>query len=516
MGLFDRIKQAFRSDKKKRKDEAAVNDTDVQEDDQTSSEQEALASDETIHDTTKETTATEDTTDDIVQADDTSEDEQTEVTETATEAETTEDITVDTVQADIASEDVQTEVAEAETAEAITDDTVQADDTSDEAQTETVADEAEVEVTEEITDATAQADITSDEAQTEVAEAEVSEDKDDVAPQGTEDSETQASADEEDTSLLEEKNTHKYDKGLKKTRRTFGERLNALLANFRHVDEAFFEDLEETLITSDVGFNTAMRLSDELRQEVKLKNAKKPQDVQNLIIEKLVDIYDEEGQDEDTTLHLNDQGLSIILFVGVNGAGKTTTIGKMAHQFKSEGKKVVLAAADTFRAGAINQLVEWGERSDVDVIRGQEGGDPASVVFDAIKHAKAQQADILLVDTAGRLQNKVNLMKELEKIKRIIQREEPQAPQEVLLVVDATTGQNAMNQAKQFKETTDVTGLVLTKLDGTAKGGMVLAIRNELHLPVKYVGLGEKIDDLAVFDPTQFVYGLFKDLWQEN
>ncbi|PZM73104.1 signal recognition particle-docking protein FtsY, partial [Enterococcus faecium] len=287
----------------------------------------------------------------------------------------------------------------------------------------------------------------------------------------------------------------KYDKGLEKTRKTFGERMNELFANFRTVDEDFFEELEETLIGADVGFETAIRITEALRQEVKLRNAKKSAEVQNAIIEKLVDLYEAEGINEVNELNIQEDGLTVILFVGVNGVGKTTSIGKLAHQFKNEGKKVLMAAADTFRAGAIDQLVVWGERAGVEVVRGNAGGDPAAVVFDALERAKIEQADVLLVDTAGRLQNKVNLMNELEKIKRVIQRELPEAPQETLLVLDATTGQNAMVQAKQFKETTDVTGLVLTKLDGTAKGGIVLAIRNELHLPVKLVGLGEGIDD---------------------
>ncbi|MCH3678260.1 signal recognition particle-docking protein FtsY, partial [Enterococcus faecium] len=286
----------------------------------------------------------------------------------------------------------------------------------------------------------------------------------------------------------------KYDKGLEKTRKTFGERMNELFANFRTVDEDFFEELEETLIGADVGFETAIRITEALRQEVKLRNAKKSAEVQNAIIEKLVDLYEAEGINEVNELNIQEDGLTVILFVGVNGVGKTTSIGKLAHQFKNEGKKVLMAAADTFRAGAIDQLVVWGERAGVEVVRGNAGGDPAAVVFDALERAKTEQADVLLVDTAGRLQNKVNLMNELEKIKRVIQRELPEAPQETLLVLDATTGQNAMVQAKQFKETTDVTGLVLTKLDGTAKGGIVLAIRNELHLPVKLVGLGEGID----------------------
>lgn len=308
----------------------------------------------------------------------------------------------------------------------------------------------------------------------------------------------------------------KYDKGLEKTRKTFGERMNELFANFRTVDEDFFEELEETLIGADVGFETAIRITEALRQEVKLRNAKKSAEVQNAIIEKLVDLYEAEGINEVNELNIQEDGLTVILFVGVNGVGKTTSIGKLAHQFKNEGKKVLMAAADTFRAGAIDQLVVWGERAGVEVVRGNAGGDPAAVVFDALERAKTEQADVLLVDTAGRLQNKVNLMNELEKIKRVIQRELPEAPQETLLVLDATTGQNAMVQAKQFKETTDVTGLVLTKLDGTAKGGIILAIRNELHLPVKLVGLGEGIDDLEPFDPNDFVVGLFKGLLKEE
>ena len=308
----------------------------------------------------------------------------------------------------------------------------------------------------------------------------------------------------------------KYDKGLEKTRKTFGERMNELFANFRTVDEDFFEELEETLIGADVGFETAIRITEALRQEVKLRNAKKSAEVQNAIIEKLVDLYEAEGINEVNELNIQEDGLTVILFVGVNGVGKTTSIGKLAHQFKNEGKKVLMAAADTFRAGAIDQLVVWGERAGVEVVRGNAGGDPAAVVFDALERAKTEQADVLLVDTAGRLQNKVNLMNELEKIKRVIQRELPEAPQETLLVLDATTGQNAMVQAKQFKETTDVTGRVLTKLDGTAKGGIVLAIRNELHLPVKLVGLGEGIDDLEPFDPNDFVVGLFKGLLKEE
>ncbi|MDT2739051.1 signal recognition particle-docking protein FtsY [Enterococcus canintestini] len=317
---------------------------------------------------------------------------------------------------------------------------------------------------------------------------------------------------EQKVPIASENVQEKYDKGLKKSRKTFGQRLNELFANFRSVDEAFFEEVEETLIGADVGFEAAMKIADDLRQEVKLQNVKKPAEVQNVMIEKLVDLYDEAGSDEVNTLNIQPNGLTVMLFVGVNGVGKTTSIGKLAYEYKQAGKKVLLAAADTFRAGAIDQLVVWGQRAGVEVVRGNAGGDPAAVVYDAMEKAKAQNADILLVDTAGRLQNKVNLMNELEKIKRVIKREAPDAPHEVLLVLDATTGQNAMVQAKQFKETTDVTGLILTKLDGTAKGGIVLAIRNELHLPVKLVGLGEGIDDLEPFDPNEFIVGLFKGL----
>lgn len=327
---------------------------------------------------------------------------------------------------------------------------------------------------------------------------------------GDEEQEQQPSPEPEEYQKSE--TVKKYDRGLEKSRTGFGARLNKFLANFRHVDEDFFDDLEDMLIESDVGYDMAMKLSDELREEVKLQNAKSKQDVSNVIIEKMVELYDEAGQDENPDLTMAKEGPTVIMFVGVNGAGKTTTIGKMAALFKKQGKKVLLAAADTFRAGATEQLDVWAKRDGVDIVTGPENGDPAAVVFDAVKRAKDENYDILFVDTAGRLQNKVNLMNELAKMKRILTREIPDAPHEVLLVLDATTGQNALNQAKLFKESTDVTGIVLTKLDGTARGGIVLAIRNELHLPVKYVGLGEKVDDLQKFDAGDFVYGLFKGL----
>ncbi|MEH6940483.1 signal recognition particle-docking protein FtsY [Bacillus sp. JJ722] len=302
----------------------------------------------------------------------------------------------------------------------------------------------------------------------------------------------------------------KFKEGLAKTRDSFAGKVNDLVARYRKVDEDFFEELEEILITADVGFNTVMTLIEELKMEVKRRNIQDTKEIQSVISEKLVDIY-RNKEDSDPNISLQND-LTVILFVGVNGVGKTTTIGKLAHSFKNEGKKVLLAAGDTFRAGAIEQLEVWGERVGVDVIKQGAGSDPAAVMFDAVHAARSRNVDVLLCDTAGRLQNKVNLMKELEKVKKVIEREIPGAPHEVILVLDATTGQNALVQAKMFKEATDVSGIVLTKLDGTAKGGIVLAIKNELNIPVKFVGLGEKMDDLQPFDAEKYVYGLFADL----
>ncbi|EUJ41859.1 signal recognition particle-docking protein FtsY [Brochothrix campestris] len=305
--------------------------------------------------------------------------------------------------------------------------------------------------------------------------------------------------------------TEKFKMGLEKTRDSFSGKLNALVARYRNVDEDFFEELEEMLIMADIGVNTVMELIDELRDEVKLRNIKETSALFEVISEKLVAIYEEAGEVE-TTLNINNDGLNVILFVGVNGVGKTTTIGKLANKLTKEGKNVMLAAADTFRAGAIEQLEVWGDRVGVPVIKQKEGSDPASVIFDALQAAKSRNVDVLICDTAGRLQNKVNLMNELSKVRRVIERELPNAPHEVLQVIDATTGQNGLQQAKVFGEATDVSGIVLTKLDGTAKGGIALAIRRELQVPVKLVGLGEQIDDLQVFDSNLFVYGLFGDM----
>lgn len=414
----------------------------------------------------------------------TSEEESSEPEETATDETTT-----------VTPEEDQSEVTEAKTDEAKA--------------TEPV--DKETEVTEEVVETPEEVEVTKEIEVTSENEEEVEEEL--LEQQSAELEETKVAPKEPETETTPSE-TVRYDKGLAKSRKGFGAKLNALLANFRRVDEDFFEELEETLIEADVGFETAMKISDELQDEVKLRNAKSRSDVSDAIIERLVDIYESEGVDEDNSLHFakDPDESTVFLFVGVNGVGKTTTIGKLAHRYQQAGKKVLLAAGDTFRAGAIEQLAEWGRRVGVDVVTKPEKSDPAAVVYDAVIKAKKENYDILLVDTAGRLQNKVNLMNELDKIKRVITRELPEAPQEVLLALDATTGQNALTQAKQFKEVTDVTGIVLTKLDGTARGGIVLAIRNELHLPVKLVGLGEKMDDLRDFSPEEFVYGLFKGL----
>lgn len=349
------------------------------------------------------------------------------------------------------------------------------------------------------------------EEESEEQEADIEE----VSDSEVEDQDDQASVTAEVTEeeAPEEDEQERYDKGLEETNHSFGARLNAFFAKFRTVDEDFFDELEDLLIESDVGFETAEELTDSLRDEAKLQNAKSHDALKQVIVEKLVDIYDKGGEGKDAKLADDTEAKpNVYLFVGVNGAGKTTTIGKLAKRIKDSGKSVMMVAADTFRAGAVEQLVEWGKRDGVEVITGPEKADPASVVYDGVKKAKEEGVDFLLVDTAGRLQNKVNLMSELDKIKRTIKKILPDQPNEVLLVLDGSTGQNALLQAKDFDKTTKLTGLVLTKLDGSSKGGVVLAIRNEMDLPVKLVGLGEKVDDLADFDAEKFAIGLFQGI----
>ncbi|CAH0122114.1 Signal recognition particle receptor FtsY [Paenibacillus sp. CECT 9249] len=306
--------------------------------------------------------------------------------------------------------------------------------------------------------------------------------------------------------------TNVFKEGLSKTSSALVGKVQDLITRRKKIDEEFYEELEEILIGADVGVNTVMNLIEDLRAEVKKRKIEEAAELQPILSEKLVELL---RGDANNGLAMNDAGITVILFVGVNGVGKTTTIGKLAHRFKQQGKKVLLAAGDTFRAGAIEQLEVWGQRVGVEVIKQQAGSDPAAVMYDAVHAAKQRGVDVLLCDTAGRLQNKSNLMEELNKIYRVIGREIPGAPHEVLMVLDATTGQNALSQARLFGEKSGVTGLVLTKLDGTAKGGIVVAIRQELNLPVKFVGLGEKMDDLQEFDSEQFVHALFAGLIQD-
>mgnify|MGYP000879727038 CR=1 FL=1 len=368
--------------------------------------------------------------------------------------------------------------------------------------------------TEEVIEPEAVEERAQEEVELEVDETEQSQEPEEVLEEEIQESletgEELAFEVEEENSQVEETVQEKYDRSLKKTRTGFGARLNAFFANFRSVDEDFFEELEELLIMSDVGVQVASNLTEELRYEAKLENAKKPDALRRVIIEKLVELYEKDGN-YDEQIHFQD-GLTVMLFVGVNGVGKTTSIGKLAHRYKQAGKKVMLVAADTFRAGAVAQLAEWGRRVDVPVVTGPEKADPASVVFDGMERAVAEGIDILMIDTAGRLQNKDNLMAELEKIGRIIKRVVPEAPHETFLALDASTGQNALVQAKEFSKITPVTGIVLTKIDGTARGGVVLAIREELNIPVKLIGFGEKIDDIGEFNSENFMKGLLEGL----
>ena len=307
----------------------------------------------------------------------------------------------------------------------------------------------------------------------------------------------------------------KYVAGLDKSNTTLSQRINELAARFREINDEYFEELENILIMADVGVSMVMKIVSEIKVEVRLKNITDPKEINDIIVDKMFVIYANDTV-MSTKINYAAEGLTVILMVGVNGAGKTTTIGKLAHRImKNEGKKVIVAAGDTFRAGAIDQLDVWAQRVGVDIVKGKEGGDPSAVVYDALNKAIESHADVLICDTAGRLQNKVNLMNELAKMNRIIKRVIPDGPHETLLVVDATTGQNGVSQANEFSKITDITGIVLTKMDGTAKGGIVLSIKDQLNIPVKFIGLGEKVDDLQEFDLEQYIYGLCKDLVEE-
>ena len=424
---------------------------------------------------------------------------------------------------DLTDDSQQTETLESENIEVKEQDGTVVVEENDEGLIEAEVDEEtivesvdEVEVSEEELNQVQEADSPQEEStHVEEISSNDSDEEEIVQPQSDE-AETEFFEEEEANQAIEEApqvqetEQEKYDRSLKKTRTGFGARLNAFFANFRSVDEDFFEELEELLIMSDVGVQVASNLTEELSYEAKLENAKKPEALRRVIIEKLVELYEKDGNYNES-INFQD-GLTVMLFVGVNGVGKTTSIGKLAHRYKQAGKKVMLVAADTFRAGAVAQLAEWGRRVDVPVVTGPEKADPASVVFDGMERAVAEGIDILMIDTAGRLQNKENLMAELEKIGRIIKRVVPEAPHETFLALDASTGQNALVQAKEFSKITPVTGIVLTKIDGTARGGVVLAIREELNIPVKLIGFGEKIDDIGEFNSENFMKGLLEGL----
>lgn len=302
----------------------------------------------------------------------------------------------------------------------------------------------------------------------------------------------------------------KYDSGLEKTRKEFTSKLNLLTMKHNRISEEYYEELEDILIEADIGVNTVIRFIDQLKDRVKKENILNVSDLKEVIVDEMFIIY-VQNQIIVNKINYSEEEPTVILFVGVNGVGKTTTIGKLAYQMKQQGKKVLLIAGDTFRAGAVEQLLEWGNRIGCDVVS-KIDADPASVIYDGLEKAKNESYDVVLIDTAGRLQNKVNLMNELDKINKVIGKFIPNAPHETLLVVDATTGQNGISQAKSFQEITNITGIVLTKLDGTAKGGIVLAIKDSVGIPVKYVGLGEQKEDLRVFDIEKYIYGLFKEM----
>ena len=309
----------------------------------------------------------------------------------------------------------------------------------------------------------------------------------------------------------DEKQEKRYDKGLEKTRKEFSDKLNKLNKKYKKVNTEYFEELEEILIMSDIGVNTVVKFMDRLVDRVRQEKIDDPEILKEIIVDELFIIY-VNNEVLVNKINYSEEGPTVLLFVGVNGVGKTTTIAKIAKKEKDNKKKVLLVAGDTFRAGAIEQLQEWGDRLKVDVVTGEENSDPASVVYKGIEKAKNEKYDVVLVDTAGRLQNKLNLMKELEKINKVITNLLGRDPNETLLVIDATTGQNGISQAKSFKEITNITGIVLTKLDGTAKGGIVLAIKEEVNVPVKFIGLGEKAEDLEYFDIEKYIYGLFKEM----
>ena len=380
------------------------------------------------------------------------------------------------------------------------------EDLDDIDETEIESEEVDLDLDDDGEDDFKETDFESDEESLETDD----EDEDDLEAEEDEDWAEFVKSQNEKKKIEEAKTIETYDKGLEKTRKEFVSKLSMLGVKYTKISEDYYDELEELLINADVGVNTVMGFMDRLRDRVKKEKITDTTYLNEVIVDELFIIY-VEGENLTDKINLASDGPTVILMVGVNGVGKTTTIAKLAHKYISEGKKVMMIAGDTFRAGAVSQLEEWAERTG-SLFYGKDNTDPAGVIFDGLVKAKEENVDIVLVDTAGRLQNKVNLMKELEKMNKVIERHIPGAPHETLLVIDATTGQNGISQAKAFKEITNITGIVLTKLDGTAKGGIVLAIKDEVNIPVKFIGLGEKMTDLKTFDIENYIYGLFKDM----
>ena len=473
MGLFSKIKNMFKSYREEEKEEVEIKEkTDVEDEPETVEEESELD-------------VEEETTDEVEEK---SDDEEKEVEEKSNDEEKEVEEEPET---DV-EEEIQDEVEE----ESDDEESEEVEDESDDEESEEVEDESDAEESEEV----------EEEPETDVEE-ETQEEAEEVVVEKPK-KEKKGLFRKKDKKEEERKSVKVYEKGLSKSREGFVSKLANLTNKYHKITEEYFEELEEILIMADIGVNTVMSFMDRLRDRVKQENITDPSELKEIIVDELFIIY---VNDEvlSTRIQMNDNGPTVILFIGVNGVGKTTTIGKLAHKFIDDGKKVLLVGADTFRAGAVEQLKEWANRVDAGFY-GKEESDPASVVYDGIELAKKEHYDIVLIDTAGRLQNKVNLMKELEKINKVIDGLIDGGASETLLIIDATTGQNGVSQAKAFQEITNITGIVLTKLDGTAKGGIVLAIKEEVGIPVKYIGLGETKDDLQTFDIEKYIYGLFK------
>ena len=478
MGLFSKIKEIF---SKKKEIEENIDDIEVEEVPDTDEAESEICEDDIISGVEE----------DIAEIEEESEEETEDV-----------DIEVSEVPDD---EEAESEICEDDIEEVKKEEVADVQEVIESADDETEAIEALIETADDSTDEVEeliQSADNSNEEVTEIVETTNTQKKEKKSFFGKKEKKKELTEEEE--------NILKYDKGLEKTRKEFVSSLSLLGIKFTKIDDDYFDELEEILIKADIGVNTVFKFIDRLKGRVKHEHITDTKYLNEVIVDELFTIY-VEGESLTDKIHMAESGPTVILMVGVNGVGKTTTIGKLAHKYISQGLKVMLIAADTFRAGAVPQLEEWATRTGAEFY-GKENTDPAGVIFDGLVKAKEDNVDLVLVDTAGRLQNKVNLMAELEKMNKVIERHIPGAPHETLLVVDATTGQNGISQAKEFKTITNITGIVLTKLDGTAKGGIVLAIKEEVGIPVKFIGLGEGMNDLKAFDIEDYIYGLFKDM----